>query len=146
MIQHNGTFSEDSLRDSIIERFGNCRNDSGLFQSLHLFLKSIYYSFYIHQYDIHYHNNTNTKVIIVGGGTVGLINALETIKTGAIPFLVEKQMNYTRNTWFDIYGGTWASSLSTLHQWGVLYQNLEGIMDDSGNVLSIRSQLLERAL
>ena len=49
-------------------------------------------------------NNSNGKeIIIVGGGPVALINAIEAYKAGNLVHLIEKRTNYSRDIWFDLY-------------------------------------------
>ncbi len=52
-------------------------------------------------------NNNNERegyleVLIVGGGPVGLMSAIESYRNGGAVTVVEKRSEYTRNTWFDL--------------------------------------------
>ena len=42
------------------------------------------------------------RVVVAGGGPVGLAAALSAHRAGANVVVLEKRVNYTRDTWFDL--------------------------------------------
>jgi hypothetical protein len=67
----------------------------------------------------------NLRVVVVGGGPVGLMSAVTAALAGAHTTLIEKRRQHERNTWFDLLPNTFdgSPSLDTLQHWGVF--NLE---------------------
>jgi 2-polyprenyl-6-methoxyphenol hydroxylase-like FAD-dependent oxidoreductase len=86
----------------------------------------------------------NIQLLIVGGGPVGLMSAIEAYSNGAFVEVHEKRSDYTRNTWFDVES-RWYNSLKTLREWGFDYQKLDRILHDGfEEAIALRTQNLER--
>lgn len=87
------------------------------------------------------------KVLVVGGGPVGLISAIEAYKRGGDVEVVEKRGEYRRNTWFDLEPPPWSNSLTTLRSWGLSFQSIEHVIHSGvPDVITLRTQNLERFL
>ncbi len=59
------------------------------------------------------------RVIIVGGGPVGLMSALVAYRMGADAIVLEKRTVYNREIHFDLTNGAWGNGLQTLESWGL---------------------------
>jgi len=62
------------------------------------------------------------NVLVVGGGPVGLLSALEASRPGAHVHVVEKREAYTRDIWFDLYPEPWYISQTVLRDLGYFEQ------------------------
>lgn len=60
------------------------------------------------------------RVLIIGAGPVGLMNALVAYSRGVSPVVVEKRSVFNRDVWFDLTDGAWGPSLSLLRKWGMM--------------------------
>eukprot|EP01114_Cavostelium_apophysatum_P023997 TRINITY_DN9241_c0_g1_i1.p1 TRINITY_DN9241_c0_g1~~TRINITY_DN9241_c0_g1_i1.p1 ORF type:complete len:227 (-),score=23.02 TRINITY_DN9241_c0_g1_i1:98-778(-) len=54
---------------------------------------------------------SHIRALVIGGGPVGLMSAIESYASGAQVEVVEKRKDYTRNTWFDLESPPVSASL-----------------------------------
>lgn len=92
-------------------------------------------------------------VVVVGGGPIGLLHALEARALGSRVTIVEKRRSYVRNVWFDLGPETWFNTISHLRSMGVLHLSFEHVnqfTDDTesqgGKVITVRCKELETTL
>ena len=83
------------------------------------------------------------RVVVAGGGPLGLANAVAMLLAGAEHVtVVERRLRYTRNTWFDLDG----ASQALLRSWGMDLRSLQVMSHAGVHIISVRCQELERFL
>jgi 2-polyprenyl-6-methoxyphenol hydroxylase-like FAD-dependent oxidoreductase len=90
-------------------------------------------------------------VLVIGGGPIGLLYAIEAIQQGACTVtLVEKRIQYSRKVWFDLYSNPWYPSLDILHQYNFSNHTAAPFINTNfSNILSavtIQAKTLEHFL
>eukprot|EP01119_Soliformovum_irregulare_P015821 TRINITY_DN4513_c0_g1_i3.p1 TRINITY_DN4513_c0_g1~~TRINITY_DN4513_c0_g1_i3.p1 ORF type:complete len:540 (+),score=76.29 TRINITY_DN4513_c0_g1_i3:10-1629(+) len=87
------------------------------------------------------------RVLVIGGGPLGLASSIESHLKGSRTTVVEKRTDYTRNTWFDVHGPPWSMALDKLKLWGIQFQDMEHVRhQEADNMIGMRNQMLERFL
>lgn len=87
------------------------------------------------------------KMVIIGGGPVGLIHGL--LSPAKHVTIIEKRSQWLRDVWFDLYSQPFGKTIEVLTALGLKYQTIEYVSHSeltSMQVITMRCQLLERFL
>eukprot|EP01127_Copromyxa_protea_P015878 TRINITY_DN4636_c0_g1_i1.p1 TRINITY_DN4636_c0_g1~~TRINITY_DN4636_c0_g1_i1.p1 ORF type:complete len:582 (-),score=85.86 TRINITY_DN4636_c0_g1_i1:153-1898(-) len=88
------------------------------------------------------------KIVVVGGGPVGLLHAIAAKSKGHFPVVYEKRRRYFRNILFDLGPQSWYPSHERLLSLGWEYQNIPNsvqvTLSNDGNITTVSCHLLEK--
>ncbi len=96
-------------------------------------------------------NTVGSRVVIVGSGPHGLLNAIEVYVSGiqTIKIYEKRGERYNRNVWFDIYPQPYSRGYQLLHEFGFAHQIVQyepQTISESQKVITIRCNVLQEFL
>jgi hypothetical protein len=86
-------------------------------------------------------NGPSPRVLVAGGGPVGLIEALVAHTNGGEVTVFEQRTNYTRDVWFDLEPQPWGVGAEALERWGAHFSYFERMIHFPQHVPTIRTQV-----